>query len=248
MKKLYLQLNEPGSGEITLPRGTQAAADAITAPWIDLDYNGTILGGFLAERVERVPVADAENAGRTVRVSGRGPLAILDQAIVWDWGTPDLEKERYFNSAVGGDDFTTPMIHKGHILHVLLNEAIKWQDNPSGDYLHRYCFHRNSRTFTNDPASGANIELDMPDTSGFTVGDIVTVGSSVGSELATITVVHTNVHITVDNLALNHTTTDRFVGIPMISWKFDDAQDSDTMAWDAAEAEDLRTRVGRDLP
>jgi hypothetical protein len=67
------------------------------------------------------------------------------------------------------------------------------------------------RAFTNDPAAGSNIELEMPDTSGFTVNDIVVVQSSAGTELATITVVHANVHITVATLALNHTTSGRLV-------------------------------------
>ena len=61
------------------------------------------------------------------------------------------------------------------------------------------------RAYTNDPAAGSNIELNMANTSGFIVGDVVTVSSSAGSEIAIITVVHTNTHITVDKLVLNHT-------------------------------------------
>ena len=68
-----------------------------------------------------------------------------------------------------------------------------------------------SRAYTNDPAAGDNIELEMADTSIFAVSDVVTVSSSAGSETATITVVHTDVHITVDTLALNHTTTNPLV-------------------------------------
>ncbi len=70
-----------------------------------------------------------------------------------------------------------------------------------------------SQAFTNDPAAGSNIELNMTDTSGFNVGNIVTVSSSAGSEQARITVVHANTHITVDTLALNHTTTNPMVYI-----------------------------------
>ena len=68
-----------------------------------------------------------------------------------------------------------------------------------------------SQAFTNDPAAGSNIELNMTDTSQFAVDQVVTVSSSAGSETAKITVVHTNTHITVDVLALNHTTTSRLV-------------------------------------
>jgi hypothetical protein len=70
-----------------------------------------------------------------------------------------------------------------------------------------------SQAYTNDPAAGSGIELSMADTSGFNVGNKVWVVSSAGSELARVTVVHTNVHITVDTLALNHTTTSRLVYI-----------------------------------
>jgi hypothetical protein len=63
------------------------------------------------------------------------------------------------------------------------------------------------RAYTNDPAAGANIELNMADTTGFTVGDLVEVSSSAGRENATVTVVHASTHLTVNTLALNHTTT-----------------------------------------
>jgi hypothetical protein len=74
-----------------------------------------------------------------------------------------------------------------------------------------------SRKFTNDPAAGSNIELAMPLTSGFVVGNQVLVSSSAGSEYATITVVHTDTHITVNTLALNHTTTTPFCTVNVIN-------------------------------
>jgi hydrogenase maturation factor len=68
-----------------------------------------------------------------------------------------------------------------------------------------------SQAYTNDPAAGTNIELNMADTSGFTVGDLITVSSSAGTENALVTVVHVNTHLTVDKLWLNHTTTNPLV-------------------------------------
>jgi hypothetical protein len=53
----------------------------------------------------------------------------------------------------------------------------------------------------------------MADTSGFAVGMLVEVSSKAGAEKATITVVHANVHITVNSLALNHTNTAPMVRI-----------------------------------
>jgi len=67
--------------------------------------------------------------------------------------------------------------------------------------------------YTNDPGAGANIELNMADTSGFAIGMLVDVLSSAGIEKATITVVHANTHITVNSLALNHTTSQPLVRI-----------------------------------
>ncbi len=64
-----------------------------------------------------------------------------------------------------------------------------------------------SQAYTNDPAAGSSITLNMTDTTGFLVGDIVKVSSSAGSEEAVITAVVANTSITVNTLALNHTTT-----------------------------------------
>jgi hypothetical protein len=68
-----------------------------------------------------------------------------------------------------------------------------------------------SQAYTNDPAAGSNVVLNMANTAGFRVNDRVKVSSSAGSEEATITVVVANTSITVDSLALNHTTTNPLV-------------------------------------
>ena len=68
-----------------------------------------------------------------------------------------------------------------------------------------------SQAYTNDPAAGSNIQLNMADTSNFQVGSKVTVSSSAGSETVYITEVSTNTYIKVDVLALNHTTTSPLV-------------------------------------
>lgn len=68
-----------------------------------------------------------------------------------------------------------------------------------------------SRAYTNDPAAGSNISLSMSDTSGFNVDDYVVVSSSAGQEQAKITVVTASTSITVDSLALNHTTSSPLV-------------------------------------
>jgi hypothetical protein len=81
-------------------------------------------------------------------------------------------------------------------------------------------FQGRHEPFTNDPAAGSNIELNMADTSEFTVGAVVTVVSSAGTEYARVTVVHNMTHITVDALALNHTLTTPMVWIGHMGWKY----------------------------
>lgn len=83
-----------------------------------------------------------------------------------------------------------------------------------------------TQAYTNDPASGENIELAMTNTAGFLVGDYVKVSSSAGTEISgSITVVHDNTHITVASLALNHTTTSPLItgGLPYDIWLYSNA-------------------------
>ncbi|HEX3047191.1 MAG TPA: hypothetical protein VHY08_20725, partial [Bacillota bacterium] len=68
-----------------------------------------------------------------------------------------------------------------------------------------------SKAYTNTPSSGANIVLNMADTSGFKIGNTVWVSSSAGSEQTAITAINSGVSITVANLALNHTATNPLV-------------------------------------
>jgi hypothetical protein len=82
-----------------------------------------------------------------------------------------------------------------------------------------------TQAYTNDPAAGSNIELNMAATAGFLVGDVVTVSSSAGTETARITVVHVDTHITVNVLALNHTTVSPLVtgALPYDIWVYNNA-------------------------
>ncbi|TXH02004.1 MAG: LamG domain-containing protein [Candidatus Moraniibacteriota bacterium] len=64
-----------------------------------------------------------------------------------------------------------------------------------------------SVAYTNDPAAGSNITLDIADTNGIFAGDSVIVSSSAGTETAIVSGVSLNTNITVNNLTLNHTTT-----------------------------------------
>jgi len=72
-----------------------------------------------------------------------------------------------------------------------------------------------TQPYTNDPAAGGNITLNMTDTTKFRLGDRVRVSSSAGAEDATIVGTSHNANITVDWLALNHTTTNPLVSVAL---------------------------------
>ena len=69
--------------------------------------------------------------------------------------------------------------------------------------------------FTNDPANGMNITLNMTNTAGLNKGDLIIVQSTIGGvlskEIALILTVNLNVSIVVLFLLYNHSTTDRLV-------------------------------------
>lgn len=68
-----------------------------------------------------------------------------------------------------------------------------------------------TQPYTNDPASGSSITLNMTNTTYAHVGNVVYVSSGAGGEQARITAVVANTSITVDSLSLNHTTVNPLV-------------------------------------
>jgi hypothetical protein len=139
MKRLYLQLNEPGSGEITLPLDSAQASAITLDSWVDLTYRGDSLGGFWVENIDKNYTDPQENGARKFHATGRGAMAILDDAILWDWMTPADENVRYFKDPPDGS--VVALTKKGAILNQIFNEAITAQTNYSGDTMDRQCFH-----------------------------------------------------------------------------------------------------------
>ncbi|MBA3993397.1 MAG: hypothetical protein C0469_07705 [Cyanobacteria bacterium DS2.3.42] len=64
----------------------------------------------------------------------------------------------------------------------------------------------NTVTASNSPVAGKPVVINMASTANFQVGDIISITSAGGSEEAVVTVVTTNVSITVDWLEFSHTT------------------------------------------
>lgn len=107
---LYLELNEPGSGELKLPMLSNAAGLISNGMFCQLSYRGTTPGGFFVDSIKEVDADNNEGAGRWMSVSGRGALALLETAIVWDGGTGGSVRE-----------FTS--VTKASILKTLIDEA-----------------------------------------------------------------------------------------------------------------------------
>jgi hypothetical protein len=83
---LFLQLNEPGSGNIKIPMKSRAAGIVASGGFTEGKYRGVVRGGFFVENIDKPQATSAENAA-LMSISGRGALALLDDGIVWDDGT-----------------------------------------------------------------------------------------------------------------------------------------------------------------
>lgn len=138
--KLYLRLNDTGSGELTIPVTDAATSDIAVGQFIALNYRGAYRGGFLVENIDKTEISKEEYAGQALTISGRGPMALLDDAIVWDWNTPGTEYIRKFGTNdVTSSDGGAP-VPKGLMMYELLDEARNLHVNPYGQRLDRFCW------------------------------------------------------------------------------------------------------------
>lgn len=74
-----------------------------------------------------------------------------------------------------------------------------------------WTFKNRTQAYTNDPAAGTGIVLNMTNTADFVVGSYVNVSSGAGSDTTFITAVVANTSITVNQLLVDHNTTSRLV-------------------------------------
>lgn len=84
---LFLQLNEPGSGSVKTALDIASAALVESGGFIEAHYRDAVRGGFFVENLGEAEVNAQEGAGRSLEISGRGALALLEDAIVWSDGT-----------------------------------------------------------------------------------------------------------------------------------------------------------------
>jgi hypothetical protein len=145
--KIYLKLNDCGSGEMSLPLSDPVLSQIQIGQFIGLNYRGDFRGGFFIEKIRLIEANSQERPGLTVGLSGRGVLALLDEGIVWDWGTPDLENTRFFGTKDVTMTYGGAPVSKGKMVFHLLDEAENHQDDskfvdPQGQTLDRFVWHR----------------------------------------------------------------------------------------------------------
>ena len=108
---LYLEFQEPGSGEIRIPLDSAIASSVSNGQFVVCNYRGSARSGFFIDNLKKTEADQGETAGRWLSISGRGPLAILDDAITWDDG-----------SGASVRAFTGKT--KAYILKTLIDEAV----------------------------------------------------------------------------------------------------------------------------
>lgn len=84
---LYIELNEPGSGEVSIPANSPAAALLTEGQFVRAKYRGAIRGGFFVENIKKIAASNGEAGDEVWNIKGGGALVLLDDAIVDDDGS-----------------------------------------------------------------------------------------------------------------------------------------------------------------
>jgi hypothetical protein len=79
----YLQLNNPGSGNLSVHRYSAGADDLSIGKLIRVNYRGQERGGWFIENISYDEVKSGEHAGEWKNVTGRGAMAVLADGIVY---------------------------------------------------------------------------------------------------------------------------------------------------------------------
>ena len=78
------ELNEPSTGELKIPLESNAYDLVTEGMFIQCKYRGASRGGFFVDNINPVNANQQEGGGQWVSLSGRGGLALLDDAIIWN--------------------------------------------------------------------------------------------------------------------------------------------------------------------
>lgn len=132
---LYIQLNQPGSGALKIPIDSAAAGQVSYGQFCRCHYRGAIRGGFFIENIVDDDASSSEGKAHKT-LSGRGTLALLDEAIVWDDGS--VSSTRNITNTMAGVIITLidEAIVRGAITNVVYDfsatvdtDSVAWSDS-----------------------------------------------------------------------------------------------------------------------
>ena len=79
---ILLEMNETGSGKLTIPLDSPVASQVTEGMFCMLFYRGASRGGFFVDSLKLVEADASEGGGRRVELSGQGALSLLQRARV----------------------------------------------------------------------------------------------------------------------------------------------------------------------
>jgi len=127
---LFMELNEPGSGNVSVPLLSTSAALIESGQFVRAKYRGALRGGFFVENISRSQVNAGEGGELWTSVSGRGALSIFDRAKVWTDGT--AETTRTFENMTKADILIT-LITEAQARNVLTELTYDFTDTTDSD-------------------------------------------------------------------------------------------------------------------
>ena len=100
-----MQLNASGSGALNIPVNSYAASIINSSQFIRVNYRGSAIGGFFVDDIDKVGAGSGEGTDLWYKITGRGMLAILSDAVVWN--NASMATTRTFTNASMGSVFKT---------------------------------------------------------------------------------------------------------------------------------------------
>lgn len=88
-----VELNEPATGELKIPLDSNAYDLVTEGMFIQCMYRGSSRGGFFVDNINPVNADQLEGGGQWVSLSGRGALALLDDAVIWNDNTGNTTRD-----------------------------------------------------------------------------------------------------------------------------------------------------------
>ena len=83
--QFYMELNNPGSGSLSVQRYDPTAADLAIGKLIKMTYRGQPrgCGGYFIENIDFDQVKSGERAGEWKKATGRGAMAVLEDGLIY---------------------------------------------------------------------------------------------------------------------------------------------------------------------